>query len=118
MPRGERTGPMGFGPVTGRGAGYCGGAGVPGSLSAARGRGGGRGWRHWAHATGLPGWARAGMGVPGWGAAPFPPMAPVAPTTSGEAEVDALRAQAGHLEQALHLLRKKIQKLEGETKTE
>ena len=23
MPRGDRTGPTGFGPMTGRGAGYC-----------------------------------------------------------------------------------------------
>lgn len=28
MPRGDRTGPMGMGPMTGRGAGYCGGFGA------------------------------------------------------------------------------------------
>jgi len=30
MPRGDRTGPMGEGPMTGRGAGYCAGYDVPG----------------------------------------------------------------------------------------
>ena len=118
MPRGDRTGPMGVGPLTGRGAGYCGGAGVPGFPSAAGGRGGGRGWRHWFHATGLPGWARAGLGVPAWGAAPYPYTGPVAPAMPGEADVDALKAQAGYLEQTLQALRRRIEKLEGAPKTE
>jgi len=30
MPAGDRTGPMGHGPMTGRGAGICAGFGVPG----------------------------------------------------------------------------------------
>jgi len=30
MPAGDRTGPMGQGPMTGRGAGFCAGFGVPG----------------------------------------------------------------------------------------
>ncbi len=53
MPRGDRTGPMGYGPLTGRGAGYCAGYGVPGygnfgggwlGLGYGRGYGRGRGW--------------------------------------------------------------------------
>lgn len=118
MPRGDRTGPMGVGPLTGRGAGYCGGAGTPGFLSAAGGRGGGRGWRHWFHATGLPGWARAGMGVPAWGAGPYPYTGPVAPAMPPETEVNALKAQAGYLAQTLQALRRRIEKLEGAPKTE
>ena len=71
MPGGDRTGPMGMGPRTGRGAGYCGGAGGAPSgsgfisrmggafLGQGRGRGG-RGWRNMFHATGLPGWMRSG----------------------------------------------------------
>ena len=58
--------------MTGRGAGYCGGAGAPGFVSRmcgaflGQGRGrGGRGRRNMFHATGLPGWMRAGMGVAG-----------------------------------------------------
>jgi hypothetical protein len=63
MPAGDRTGPTGMGPMSGRGAGYCGGLAGPGA-GRGRGRGaggrsfGGRGWRHWFHATGLPGWMR------------------------------------------------------------
>jgi len=33
MPRGDRTGPSGLGPLTGRGAGYCSGSVLPGSAS-------------------------------------------------------------------------------------
>lgn len=76
MPGGDGTGPMGWGPMTGRAAGFCAGFGVPGYANPALGRGfwrgfgrglgrffgrgGGRGWRHWYYATGLPGWYRAG----------------------------------------------------------
>ena len=71
MPRGDRTGPMGMGPMTGRGLGYCAGFAGPGfTRGGGRGMGrgmgfGGRGWRNWFHATGLPGWMRAsGAGMP------------------------------------------------------
>jgi hypothetical protein len=43
MPRGDRTGPMGAGPMTGRGAGICTGAGAPGFAGGGRGRGMGLG---------------------------------------------------------------------------
>ena len=60
MPRGDGTGPMGMGPMTGRGAGYCAGFPVPGYANPARGfgYGFGRGYRRGFYATGLPGWAR------------------------------------------------------------
>jgi hypothetical protein len=71
MPAGDRTGPMGAGPMTGRRMGYCAGYPVPGYANPGFGWGrgfgrgywgwgGGRGWRHWFYATGLPGWMRAG----------------------------------------------------------
>ena len=58
MPRGDGTGPLGAGPLTGRGAGYCAGFGLPGFLNAFPGRfwgrprwgmrmGGGRGLGFW-----------------------------------------------------------------------
>ena len=81
MPGGNRMGPMGQGPMTGRGMGWCGGANArvdmpPRGPWVGMGRGGGRGggWRHrhWYHATGLTGWQRAQMGWPGPGAS-FPP---------------------------------------------
>lgn len=69
MPGGDRTGPFGEGPLTGRGAGLCRGYDSPGFTTApgwgrmagrgfGRGRGGGRGWRNRFYATGQPGWMR------------------------------------------------------------
>lgn len=65
MPRGDGTGPMGMGPVTGRGAGYCTGYAIPGFANyegAGFGRrmGGGRGFRRMFNYTGVPGWTRNG----------------------------------------------------------
>ena len=67
MPRGDGTGPMGMGSMTGRGAGWCAGFGMPGyanpipgrgfGMGFGRGRGffggrgGGRGWRNMYYAT-------------------------------------------------------------------
>ena len=47
MPRGDRTGPAGEGPMTGRGMGYCAGYDRPGFMNQGRGfgRGPGRGFR-------------------------------------------------------------------------
>lgn len=49
MPRGDGTGPMGRGPLTGRGAGFCTGNKMPGYLNQSIWRGssffGGRGYR-------------------------------------------------------------------------
>ncbi len=44
MPRGDSTGPMGMGPMTGRGAGYCAGYNMPGYLNNAGGRNFGMGF--------------------------------------------------------------------------
>ena len=44
MPRGDRTGPWGEGPMTGRGAGYCAGYNMPGYANPIGGRGFGRGF--------------------------------------------------------------------------
>jgi hypothetical protein len=38
MPRGDRTGPAGMGPMTGRAAGYCSGYSTPGYMNAYGGR--------------------------------------------------------------------------------
>jgi hypothetical protein len=111
MPQGDRTGPMGGGPMTGRGAGFCGGHNMPGRDFWAQG--GGRGWRHWFYITGLPAWMRFGWRL----AASGVPTAPSASRLSQEDEVEALKAQAGYLEQTLQSLRRRIQRLEGEAKT-
>jgi hypothetical protein len=122
MPFGDRTGPAGLGPRTGRGAGFCGGFGVPGSLNRAggwgffgRGRGGGGwGWRNWFHATGLTGWQRA-FGSPWGGPGNFvPPYA----APGREEELGQLKSQAGYFESALEDIRKRIEALETKTKPE
>jgi hypothetical protein len=121
MPAGDGTGPRGIGPMTGRGAGFCAGYGVPGYANPIPGRGlglgwgragGGRGWRHWYYATGLPGWARYGW-APAWGAPPaaFGPY-PAAP--SREQEAQWLKAQAEALKQQLDAISQRIAELEKE----
>lgn len=76
MPRGDRTGPWGLGPMTGRRMGYCAGYPGPGFLSPGPGFGYGRGFglgRGMGYGRGR-GWRRAGFG-PFWGY-PYPPAAP------------------------------------------
>ena len=110
MPRGDGTGPMGQGPMTGRGAGFCAGHGVPGYMNMpgrgwyGRGWGGraGRGYRHMYYATGVPGWAR--YGVPGY--APAPP--------TPENEMRTLKEQAGQLEEALDEIRRRLAELQND----
>ena len=116
MPAGNGTGPMGMGPMTGRGLGYCTGYGAPGYVNPAPGRGlgfgrgrgwggGGRGWRNQYYATGLPGWARAGY-APGWAYGPYgPPMA-------AEQETELLKDQAGALQRQLDAISQRLEELE------
>ena len=47
MPGGDRTGPMGAGPMTGRGAGFCDGSGTPGYSHRGFGRGMGARFHAW-----------------------------------------------------------------------
>ncbi len=115
MPGGDRTGPMGFGPMTGRTAGFCAGSSVPGYMNPVAGRGfwgsgrggRGRGWRHQYNVTGLPGWQRS--------AAAWPvPNYNVSPPTRDE-EVDALKQQAEMMKQSLANVQKRIEELESES---
>jgi hypothetical protein len=101
MPGGDRTGPLGAGPMTGRGAGYCGGYDAPGyanpgtRLGLRRGfRGGGHGWRQRYYATGLPRWARGG----------YTPWTP-------EQESVALKTYAERLQSQLDAINKHIEEI-------
>ncbi|HIE11504.1 MAG TPA: hypothetical protein EYP62_07815 [Kiritimatiellae bacterium] len=123
MPGGDRTGPVGTGPMTGRGAGYCAGYGVPGYANPwpgrgvrawsrgawGWGRGFGRGWRNWYYATGLTGWQRAAL--------VRPPAWPV-PVQGSEQEKEALRQEAGYLERELAEVRRRLEELEASGKSE
>ena len=113
MPRGDRTGPIGQGPMTGRAAGFCAGYGAPGYVNAGYGYGrgggfggGGRGWRHMYYATGLPRWAR--------GYAPYSPVGqyPSSGEFSPEREVEALRAQSDYFQKQIDVLNDRIRELE------
>ena len=123
MPGGNGTGPMGMGPMTGRGAGYCAGYALPGTVNPMGGRGfwgwghggGGRGRRNRFFATGLTGWQRAGMGWPAFGgglpnAAPY--GAGFTPAVSKEQEIEALKGQTEYFEDALEGLRRRIDELQ------
>ena len=124
MPRGDGTGPAGMGPMTGRAAGYCAGYPSPGYMNpvpgrgfGAYGRGGGWGRRNWFYATGLPGWQRAGMGMPAYGmppAYPTPYAAPFGPVPTAQQELDMLKGQAEYFEDALEGIRKRIDELQRE----
>jgi len=96
--------------MTGRGAGYCGGYGVPGyansvaprmGLGWRRGRGGGGGWGRGRQYFGY---------APAWGA---PPAAgygygPYAAPPTPEQEVESLKAQAEWLKQQLDGISQRI----------
>ncbi len=121
MPYGDRTGPMGAGPMTGRRMGYCAGFDRPGSMNPYRGfgfgmgRGGGfggrgRGWRNQYWATGLPGWARGGRFFE---PEIYPP--PYAAEIPREDELKTLISQSKILENSLSELKKRITELEGST---
>lgn len=113
MPGGDRTGPMGMGPMTGRAAGFCAGYGISGYTNPIAGRrflGRGRGHRFWYYATGLPNWARFG------GYAQYPCAVPPAymsqPTS--EQELSMLKQQAEYFQQTLSEINERIEALEKE----
>ena len=117
MPRGDRTGPAGMGPMTGRAAGYCAGYNTPGFANPISGRGfwgagrggfgGGRGHRNMYYATGLTGWAR-------FGGAPYAASYPAQMTSAQES--DYLNDQAKYFQDALENINKRIEELESESK--
>ena len=130
MPRGDRTGPLGAGPMTGRGVGICAGYDTPGYMNPSfgggfgrgRGRGfgrgfqgGGRGWRHQYYATGLPGWAR-GYAYPDQ----YPGRFPIGsnPTmTSKDAQTEELTyltEQAQYFEGVLNDIKTRVNQLQQE----
>ena len=124
MPRGDRTGPMGYGPMTGRGLGYCAGYASPGytkpgfgyrgfgggwgrgwgrGYGRGFGRGRGWGWRHHPYAWGAPAW-------PAWDWGAGVPAPDVAPTP--EQEMEYLQAEAEALKEQLDAIQARIDDLE------
>lgn len=124
MPRGDRTGPFGAGPMTGRGAGSCAGYEVPGYANPALGRGfgggrgrglrgGGRGWRHQFYATGLPGWARGNrMSYPNPEMAPFNPERSESAIQTQPEEIASLKEQTTFLKEGIEDLERRLSELQ------
>ena len=138
MPGGDGTGPGGFGPMTGRAAGFCAGYPVPGfmnpiggrlGLGWGRGRGFGRGWgrgRGWGYPMyggypyyGAP-YAGAGYGMPYGGAAYGAPYAGAgyayAPEITPQQEADMLKNEAKAIQEELKNINSRIAELESATK--
>jgi len=128
MPRGDRTGPWGAGPMTGRAAGYCAGYSVPGFMNPIGGYG--RGWGRGRGRGFGRGWGR-GFGR-GWYTYPPPvvgqpayPQAypPVAQPQSPKQEVAALEnyqkeleAEKANLEQEMGGVKARIEELKAKLK--
>jgi hypothetical protein len=113
MPRGNGTGPMGMGPMSGRGAGYCAGYAMPGQMNPFGGRGGfgyGRGGgfgRGFAFGRGRYGAGAAFTALPyganqqaAWGA------------VTAEQEQAALKSQLANLDKLSNDLRQRLSDLE------
>lgn len=118
MPGGDRTGPMGFGPMTGRGMGWCGRGGGAAGYGFARGGAfgwgggrGGRGWRNRFYATVVPGWARNA-----WGG-PWAQQQPYTGWSDARNELQHLQQVASGLEQELADIKARIIELENEQKS-
>jgi len=116
MPRGDGSGPMGMGPMTGRAAGYCAGYGVPGYMNPVGGGGFGRGMA-WGRGGGFGRGMAWGRGRR-WGFQPpaYPPAAygpaPAWGAPSAEDEMEALRSQAGWLKEQMEAVNRRIDELQ------
>jgi hypothetical protein len=126
MPGGDRTGPIGAGPLTGRGAGFCRGYTVPGYANPwigggfGRGRGfggsygrggGGRGWRHRFYATGVPGRA---LGYGSWPVGHDVPFGAMVPEMTRKDEIAFLRDKAQHFKETLDDINRRLDELQNQ----
>ena len=125
MPGGDRTGPLGMGPMTGRAAGYCAGYPVPGYMNPYGGRGlgmaGGRGYGRGAGRGFRRGYGAVGWDYPAYPVgASYPPPFPSSPVYGSpeaqgidpEQEVEALKQQAGYLEKTIADIKSRITEIE------
>jgi hypothetical protein len=131
MPGGDRTGPMGLGPMTGRGTGYCAGEPGPGSANGPGGRGRGfgggggrrrRGRRNRFNATGLTGRQQAEAGVPASGDSQEAVSSEARPETTSDSgkqqTLDLLTSEAKRYADGLEQMEKRIAALEAELQEE
>lgn len=108
MPRGDGTGPMGMGAMTGRGAGYCTGAVSRGYGGFGFGRGQRRGGR-WSAGWGMGPWY--GRGIQRLG---VPARTAWAPVVAGpDAEKQWLQQQAAALQADLEIVKQRLSAMDG-----
>jgi hypothetical protein len=120
MPAGDRTGPWGAGPRTGRGLGYCSGYAAPGYMSPGPGMGFGRGYgrgfglgRGFGRGMGMGMGRGRGFRNPGiWGfrGYPVPPTVPTGYPPQNEEQI--LADEAAFLESELGRIRERLGELE------
>lgn len=99
MPGGDRTGPTGTGPMTGRGAGLCAGTQLPGYMNSLPGRG-----------------PRLGRGAGrGWCYRTYVPAEPhrfYNPAPDKDAELEILKQQVRTFQSSLEGIQQRISELE------
>ncbi len=108
MPRGNRTGPAGMGPMTGRGAGFCAGYNTPGFMNRPLGGGMGMGFGRGRGMGNGFAWRQQ--------AAWMPNVAPVAPDPWQEMEI--LKNQAASLSQQMEAIQERISQLSSQNEDE
>lgn len=112
MPGGNRKGPLGDGPQTGRGLGYCAGYDEPGYIDTQTALGLGRGFRWGGRGRGAGrGRGRRNRFNAGFGLERGR-RAFTAQAISPEQEAEALKAQAAELQDALQEIQKRLDQME------
>jgi len=106
MPGGNRTGPLGNGPKTGRAMGVCAGFKVPEYANLGSGRGCGRGLGRGGRMGQGRGFGR-GFGFNGVGG-PYPEPQ----NLTSDQEVEALQSQTKYLEDSLKETKQRIEELQ------
>ena len=109
MPGGDRTGPLGMGPMTGRGAGDCAGTDIPGSSNITSGRGRGMGF---GRGRGFGRGMRRGLGWIGAIAAGGLVARTLLGAASKPDEKVVLTEQATAMEGALAKIKQRLRELE------
>jgi len=119
MPGGDRTGPAGMGPMTGRAAGYCAGYDRPGYANSVPGYGYGRGYgRGWGRGYGRGmGWGRGygrgyGRWAAGYGYPAYPGTAYPAPQSiTKDQEAQYLKQEAEQMKAAMEEIQRRLDEL-------
>lgn len=109
MPRGDRSGPQGMGPKTGRALGLCSGYPAPGYANA--GRGGGAGGRGLGLGRGQGRGQGRGRGLRAQAPPAASPSAFSGAPLTPEQEAEALRRHAEDMQRQLHAIQARIDAL-------